>query len=383
MSMGMMTLVAAAIYHEEFKQNIYSFLKNKPYLFMSVYVLLMAITFFWSKDHHYFMQRMTIMLPLLVLPFAFHSFAKDEGDWIKWILYFFLFLIVVGNLYSLFNYWNHKHEYDIGYSFSKVIPTPFKSDHIRYSMAVVGAIAFGLFLMERTSSVVQKVILISMILFHILFLHILSAKTGLLSFYVLALMYIVYLFIKPQTRYWAILIMGLLVLVPIISYQFSASFRNKLSYMEYSFWEMQNNSRQVNVSDEGRLVSYQYALESIRLAPWFGVGIGDVYHEMDWRFKRDFPNRTDEPLLPHNQFMMVFMAGGVFLFVYFIVFQLAWLLRVKRQLFLHISLFAILFLGMSIDSLFETQYGACIYVFLLLFSDSHLRNSFRMNRTNN
>jgi O-antigen ligase len=380
MSIGMMTLVGAALLHENVFQNFKSFLANRSYVVMSLYYVVMAITFFWSEDHHYFFQRMTIMLPFLVLPFSFHSFSKENSNWLRYILIFFLILVIAGNMYSLWNYFGHKSEYDLGYSYSKVIPTPFKNDHIRYSMAVVAAIAYGLYLLEKYSKLWPRILLIGMILFHVVFIHVLSAKTGLVSLYLLAFLYLVYLLKKKSTRKWAFLVLSFIILTPLISYQYSTSFRNKLWYLQYSLVEMKNNNRQVNVSDEGRIVSYQYAWENIRKYPILGVGLGDVYHEMDIRFKRDFPARTDEPLLPHNQFVMVLMAGGILALLYLIFFQIFWFMKTWRNEFLHFSIFGILLFGMMIDSLFETQYGACIYVFLILFNDSHLYKSFIMNK---
>lgn len=382
MSIGMMTLVLAALAHSKRKNNWKDFIHNTPYVLMSLYAIIMAFTFFWSTDLKYYVQRMTIMLPFLVLPFSFLSFRNETHEWLKPGLILFLVFLTIGNSISLFTYFSQKDLFDASYGFSKVIPTPFKSDHIRYSMAVAIGCAVILFYGQQAPTLISKILWGGLFLYFTVFIHILSSKTGVLSYYLVCLTFLFYLFRKKQNRKFVVGLLLLLMLIPVISYRFSSTFRSKISYLEYSFHEIGNNHLQANVSDEGRIISYQYAFDILKKQPLLGVGLGDVYKEMDWRFKRDFPERTEEPLLPHNQFLMVWVGGGLLACLYLVYFQWRWITRVLKFGFLHVAVFLVLFFGMLFEPLFETQYGACIYVIIILFIDKSPSNMFKLNEMN-
>lgn len=382
MSMGMMALLLAALIHPQLKSNWNQFMKDRAYLIMSVYALIMMITVAWSTDMHYAMQRITIVLPFLVLPFSFFSFRDQSKHWGTIGIYLFLICLSMGNLVSLTTYFSNKEFYDASYGFSKVIPTPFKNDHIRYSLAVAIGCAMILQLFIASASTKMRLFWTALFLFFTIFIHVLSSKTGIISYYLVCFLFFLSMFRKGKGWKVKLGMVLLLVLIPFLSYRFSNTFRRKLSYLEYSLHEMANSKAQANVSDEGRVISYRYAWNIIQQSPWFGVGIGDVYHEMDIRFKRDFPERTEEPLLPHNQFLMSWVAGGIFFCLYLLFFQTVWFIRFRRRGFLSLAVFTVLFLAMLFEPLFETQYGACIYVFLILFVDYSLSNALIMKGLN-
>jgi O-antigen ligase len=378
--MGMMLLVAAAVMQPNLKSNWINFIREKSSLFLLLYVLSLWISIFWTTDFTYFIQRSVIYLPLAVLPFSFFSFRnelKPEQRKLLWL--FFLLLVFLGNMFSTTNYLLHKENYDLAYGFSKVIPTPFKNDHIRYSMAVICAIPIGLFLHNQLTSKWMRVMNVVNIVFNIVFLHILSAKTGLVGLYLIGFLFLAHVLYQSKTRKWGIILLAGMALTPILAYQVSSSFRIRLSYLRYSFHEMRNSSQQAQVSDEGRLISYQYALEELRKNPWFGVGLGDVYRVMDDKFHRDFPTRTEEPLLPHNQFLMAWLAAGILPLLFLMGAQGYFGWKSFRSGVIYFALFTVMFIGMTVDSLFETQYGTCIFCFIILGFFNHFHKPFKMN----
>ena len=155
---------------------------------------MVLILFFDLADFKFLLLICTIrklILPFLILPFAFHSFKNWKETWFNNLMILFVALNIIGNTNSLINYFSHKEMYDLGYSFSKVIPTPFKNDHIRYSIAVVISIVFCVEFFQRQKNKWLKIIFIIVALYDILFLHILSAKTGLLAFYLIAFIFMI------------------------------------------------------------------------------------------------------------------------------------------------------------------------------------------------
>jgi O-antigen ligase len=155
--------------------------------------------------------------------------------------------------------------------------------------------------------------------------------------------------------------------LPFVMYTLFPSFKNKIGYVRYTFDQMGNTEKQAYVSDEGRLISYEYALESIRKYPLIGVGLGDVYQEMAVQYDKDFKGQYIKVLLPHNQFLMVGMAVGVFGILYLVVMLFFILKIVRKNDFLYFSFCLIMLMTMMIEPLFETQFGTCIFLFFLLF----------------
>jgi O-antigen ligase len=367
-SVGMITLLGSAILNIEIKNNWKSFLKVNYLLLITFYFLLLSISYFWSDDKHYFAARIQTILPFLILPFAFHSFKNWKENAFQYILFLFIFLNLIGNSYSLINYFSHKEMYDIGYSYSKVIPTPFKNDHIRYSIAVLLSIIFCVEIYRHQKNNFLKIVLLLIVLYDIMFLHILSAKTGLLAFYLVAFIFIFKLILTPKYRTIGLGSLLSIILLPFLMYQFSSTFKAKLHYVKYSFEQMKNANKESNISDEGRLISYDYALQSIKRNPIKGVGYGDIFHEMEWYYQQDFKGKNVNVLLPHNQFLVVGLAIGFLGIIYLLTLQIILFIKSYQNGFLTSIIWFIFFFAMMIEPFYETQFGTCLFLFMTLFS---------------
>ena len=366
-SIGMMTLLGSALLNVELRNNWKSFLKVNYLLLITFYFLLLSISYFWSEDKHYFASRLQTILPFLILPFAFHSFKKWKENWFQYLLFLFILLNLIGNTYSLITYFSHKEMYDLGYSYSKVIPTPFKNDHIRYSIAVLLSIIFSIEIYRHQKNNFLKLVLLLIVFYDILFLHILSAKTGLLAFYLVAFIFILKLITTPKYRLIGLGSLLSIILLPFLMYQFSSTFKAKLHYVKYSYEQMKNKEKEGNISDEGRLISYQYALQSLKQNTFMGVGYGDIFHEMELHYQKDFEGQNAKVLLPHNQFLVVGLAIGILGIIYLFILQIILFIKSYQSGFLASIIWFIFFFAMMIEPLYETQFGTCLFLFMTLF----------------
>lgn len=366
-SIGMMTLLGTALLNVELEKNWKSFFKENYLLLITFYFLLLSLSFFWSEDKHYFISRLQTILPFLILPFAFHSFKSWKENWFQYLLLVFVFLNLIGNTYSLINYFSHKEMYDLGYSFSKVIPTPFKNDHIRYSISVLLSIIFCIEIYRHQKNNLLKIGLLLIVFYDILFLHILSAKTGLLAFYLVAFIFIFKLITIKKYRVIGFGSLLSIILLPFLMYQFSSTFKAKSHYVKYSFEQMKNANKESNISDEGRLISYDYALKSIKQNSILGVGYGDIFHEMEWHYQQEFKDKNANVLLPHNQFLVVGLAIGILGIIYLLILQIFLFIKSFKSGFLVSIIWFIFFFAMMIEPLYETQYGTCLFLFMTLF----------------
>lgn len=342
---------------------------------LSGYFLLILFSGLWSENQTYLAGRLQVILPFLVLPFAFHTMSNWKEEWFNVVIIIFLLLNLGAILWSVNQYLRHKEMYDAGYGYSHSIPTLFQNDHIRFSMTVVMSLMFSIELLSRFRIYWIRFLLLLLVLVDILFLHLLAAKTGLLALYfTLFLLLIRMIFVHKKKILGVILLLCSLTL-PCILFFVMPSFKNKLGYVRYSIEQILNSNKQANVSDEGRIISYQYALKSIRLSPWIGVGMGDVYDEMEVQYHQDFAKDV-KVILPHNQFLMTGMAVGIGGIAYLICMLMVLFKAGRTKGFLYHWLMIILFFSMLVEPLFETQYGTCIFLFFSLLllkrsNDSH------------
>jgi len=366
MSIGMMVLIGNAIFNLKLTEHFRTFI-HKPYLILLTgYFFIHLLSYFWSDNTQYFVERMQIMTPFLILPFAFHSMNQLDRKWIDIELAIFVLFVVLGMSWSLFQYAQQKEIFDAGYGLSKVLPTPFKNDHIRFSLAVTLSISFSVYFISRYSNKIILIFSAFAIIYAIIYLHILAAKSGLLAFYMISFLFLIKLVLKKKYRVHASILLFSLIAIPVIMYYTSSSFKNKLYYIQYSIYQMMNDEKESNISDEGRLISYNYAFQSIKKNLWIGVGLGDVKDEMQKYYDKDFGESKVIALLPHNQFLMNGMAIGLLGILYLASLQIAILRQCFKRDFLSFLFWCIFFLALLIEPLYETQYGTCMFLFFLL-----------------
>lgn len=374
MSIGMMGLLFTAFLPDGEKPSWITIWRQPHTYLLMLYWVIMALTFFWSKDHGFFLQRIQIILPFLALPLAFFRMPTWGQKKMDVLFVISILLNVIGEVWSLVMYLNDKSNYDAAYGVSHLIPTPFQDDHIRFSIAVVLSICLAFDLMIRYAHRFFRIALGMIILFDITYLHILSAKSGILCFYLGCFFLLIKLIRTPKFRKWGLGLGAAVILLPLVMYNISASLRIKIKYIIYSIERIQNTTKEVNVSDEGRLISYDYALTSIQKHPIIGVGLGDVMNEMKVFYDRDFPGVPLKVLLPHNQFLMCGMAAGLGAIILLGAILFFLWKRGARGDLLYSVYWAIMLFAMMIEPLFETQYGTCMFLFFLLLL-LHRQNS--------
>lgn len=367
MSIGMIVLFISVLLNPNLLEYIKRFFSKPHLVIITGYFFLIAFSFFWSSNVNYYEERIKIILPFLILPFSFFSMNQWEKKWYDALLLLFIILNLSGIGWSVFEYLQNKEMYDAGYGYSKLIPTPFKNDHIRFSIAVVMSICFVVDLFIKYSTKIIRVLLVVIVLIDIFYIHLLSAKTGIVTFYLVAAVGIFQILFSVKYKKSGFVFLFLLMMFPFIMYSTFPSFKNKIGYFLYSVEQMKNETKETNISDEGRMISYRYAIDIIQKQPFLGVGVGDVFDEMADKYHSDF-NKDENVtiLLPHNQFLMVGVAVGIGGILYLIIMMISIFKLVQKNDFLYLSFCLIMLFAMLVEPLFETQYGTCLFLFFLL-----------------
>lgn len=356
------------------RENFRKYWRYKAWLAVSVPFLIVLLSWPWSGDLTYELERLRIKLPFLALPFAFASMPALRKREIFTILYFLLVIMSVISVYVLLNF---------AVNFDAIIdvlgrgghlPTP--SNHIRFSLTVALAIIGGMALwVERFhfNNPAERWFIGGLTLYLFLFIHILSVRSGIVSLY-LALLVLGFYYVFFRKKYIAglagILSLGI---IPVIAYLAVPSFRVKVDYARWDYKQFVQGIGE-NYPDSERFTSMQVGLEIAKVHPLLGVGAGDLKQAVQRKYENEYAGKYNFRM-PHNQLITV-LAGtglaGLALFLTGFFFPLFYRKNFRNPLFL--ALHGVIFMSFFVESTIENNFGVSLYLFFLLTGLNYLSN---------
>ncbi|HFB99192.1 MAG TPA: hypothetical protein ENJ53_00165 [Phaeodactylibacter sp.] len=353
-------------FHSQLRQNFQQFISNKLYLAVTVFFFLVLVTGVYSSDMNYWLERLRIKLPFLLLPFAFVSMPDwREKDYFS-IFYFFLILMFGSGILVGFDYWKNYETITESLGRGQAIPTPV--NHIRYSLMMAFGIVGGLVLYFRDfywKYIWEKWLILGMTMFLFFFIHVLSVRSGLLALYI-SILFLSLRFAYLQKKY----LMGMLgvialLLLPAIAYQTIEGFQKKVDYTIWD-WQQYYYGLALRSSDANRMVSYEVGLEIFQKNKWLGVGAGDLKREVYQIYEKKYPEITDKKM-PHNQFLSVAAGMGWIGLAFFLwAFFFPFFDKKIRKDELFVVLHLILFTSFFTENTIENSVGVGFFVFFLL-----------------
>lgn len=349
-------------------QYLSNFLKNRSYLALVVPFLLVVVSGLWSENTLYWLSRVQLRLPFLLLPFAFSQMPPLSKKHVQSLFFFFLIVILVNFAWVLSNYALHFDEITTNLGQGKAMP--FLKEHITFSIMAAFACIVGIELwltadawMCKWSGAFSLVIFVA--------LHIIAVRTGLIALYLcLILRGILFVF---QSRRYLVGSIGLLVLVsiPLFSYKFLPSFQQRINY---AIWDLEQYGigDPSGKSDSERLISLKFGKQIFLENKIFGIGYGDIQQEMNRIYEKNYP--TLKPKLPHNQWVLTAAGLGIVgLLILLVAFVTPLIERRRFQHFSFLSLQILVFVFTMTDIPFETSFSLTFFTFftsLFLNQDS-------------
>ncbi|MDB5274131.1 MAG: lipid core--O-antigen ligase [Chitinophagaceae bacterium] len=346
-------------------------LKTQP-----LYILLFGIFAFYfisglySDNLHYWAERVQIKLPYLLLPLSFAAVSLTKKT-VYTILYILFITVTIGAIGSLINFTLHYDAIVESYLHAKIMPTPFHIGHIRFSlMSAFCALAAWVMYKEHFVFKWQwerKLLLIGS-LFLVLFLHILSVRSGLLAFYAAAFVYIALEAWKNKSVKNLAIGCFLLTLVCGTMYFLSPTLRNKAKYMKEDVTQFKEGKDVDRYSDGNRLLSWQLGWRIGNEQPLIGVGIGDVLDHMTHLYKTEYPSISSYHwLIPHSQFIYIFAGCGWLGMLWFIAACFYPYLDPRLRNFPLFMIFnTIIVTSFISESTLEIQLGVALHLFFML-----------------
>ena len=337
---------------------------------MSLLFFLPFISGLWSDDKTQWLDISRIKLPLLFLPLAFASpFKFSKKQW-EILAFIFIALVIAGTLWSMFHYVTNMPAVHEEYLHAKTMITPLMNDHVRFSWLVsAGILASGyLWGIKRKQDKLIAWILFVAAVWLIVFLHILAARTGLLSFYVFIFFIVLWLIFKKAKPLYAIFLLAVIILLPMLAYFVFPTFQNRVKYFLYSQAYFKEAHYLPGSNDAIRVISIKAGWNLMNENPVTGVGFGDVLNETKKWYNNHYPQMIEEEkIYPASEWIMYGVSCGwpgllVFIFVMIVPF----LLSIKNKLW-----WAMMNVSVAASFLFdiglEVQFGIFLYSFVVLW----------------
>lgn len=344
-------------------------LAQVPALYLFALLLIWpALSFFWSDDQGYWLSRVRVRIPFLVLPWTYANLPRLSLRQYCHLLYLLVWTLVVTCIGIAWHYAANEEEILVGLSRGQPIPVP--RSHIRFNLMLATGIISGGWLWVRQYVYRydwERKALACALVFLFGFIHFLSVRSGLAALYAALLFTAGYLIIAGRRRVTGLIFLFFLVVAPIVAVFNSKSLYTRLSYMRYD-WGQYQKSEGSSYSDAGRWVSLSVGLQLWREHPLLGTGIGDLPAETRRVVADRFPNYTEDPKLPHNQFVYLLAGLGlVGLLSSLVAFCAPFWERQTRQFYPFCAFQVIVFISFWAEYTIETSIGAAFYLFYTLF----------------
>jgi len=275
--------------------------------------LLFLLVFFsglQGGDLHYWLGRLRIKLPLLVIPLMFIMFPRFRERQLFGLYYLLIGWMSLMCIGIGINYLFHADRIHLLIQQGQPIPTP--GNHIRFSVLMAYAVVCGVYLYWKKyywKYLWERKIILGLSIFLFLFMHLLSVRSGLVVLYSTILVMGLYYTFSTKKYVIGMVVITALISIPVLAYQLVPSFRAKIEYMKYDRW-MHRHEMGALYADSGRIISLEVGYEIFKTHPWLGIGVGHIQKEVNRIFQKEHPNLPN-PLMPHNQFLYVLATTGI------------------------------------------------------------------------
>lgn len=328
----------------------FNFKSNLQIAFLLIFIVYLFGTF-WKTDNIIYsfqatISKISLLGVVLIYPIKIISNEKK-----KFLFGLLLFILITISFYTIFLYLADKNYWNDLYSKGQVLPT--FMHHVKFSLLIVLSINILTYI-NIFNNKFKNII----ILYLIIYLHILAVKSGLLILYISVLIYIIQKIYYKKYQYLII------ILLPIFGYIFSPNLQNKINYLKYDIQQL-HQENVLDYSDARRIISYQIAWKIYRENKLFGVGLTNIKKATEEKYKAIY-NYFDasKMMYVHNTYLHILASTGITGYILFflsliIILKEYWIKN--KLLFLLNSLFLIVCFW---DALTEQLVSLSIFILI-------------------
>ena len=243
---------------------------------------------------------------------------------------------------------------------------------MRYSLFTCFGIFCGFYLYKKEFSIFgkswEKYLSLAMGIFLIIFSHLSGVRSGLLAFYVIVGLAVLYFIIKEKRIALGLSIAGGTIMLIVCMVLFSPRVQQKIK-TTFEDLETFDDKHEANFNSlHNRVVSYEVGMKVWEKGKWFGVGSGNLEREVYIIFSKYYDHIfLPKRIMPHSQYIYYGAAYGIIglcLFLFSFYYPLFTSHNYKNSLFgIHYIIISISFL---VEATLETQLGS-LFCFVFIF----------------
>lgn len=353
------TLSALVLYKE--KKSVIKFLKT--YHPLLAFYLILIIGLLYSENLSKGFNQLEKKLTFIILPFVF--FSINETIKSKQVITFFCYGVLFGAVFCDLNALINQGVF-LQSSYSNLL-SPLDIDPTYMSMYCLLSIVFFFNDIQLKTTLKQRLINISILIYLTYFLLRLGSKIGLLLILVIAILLIINK-LKNKSKKTVLILCTVIVVVGLISYTLP------ITYNRFYAPVLNNNldfyQLKMKFFNE-RYYAWKCSIEAINFKSiWFGYGTGDdikVLQECYLTYRREYV------LNSHNIYFSSIIKTGILglLALLLLIFKG---FKSKKIIYIGFSLI-ILFTGLT-ESLLERQKGVIFFTLIctLILTDLQIKN---------
>lgn len=366
LSVGMIMFLFFTCFHIRFPQQLSKFFNTRLLFAISLLFFIPFLTWFWCDDKVMWARWARIKLPLFLFPLAFAgNWQLSIKQWrtLAWVL---ILLVFAGCCWSLYHYLQDPVTIHESYLRAKIMATPLANDHVRFSLIVSLAIIFCVILFVSTSQNKSKIVLALLMVFFTVYLHILSARTGLAGLYIFILYGIIRMAASFKKNKWMIAGAIVLLLMPLVAWFLLPTFQNRFRYILYDYSFIRKQSYLPGSNDGSRMLSLRAGWDILKNHP-AGVGSGDVPSEAHAWYNAHLPTMTEtDKLYPSSEWLLYGDAAGWAGIILFTAVMMIPFFEKTGLRFFWITINLVMAFSFMFDIGLETQFGVFIYAIVVL-----------------
>lgn len=330
------------------------------------------LSYFYSENSHEASRKLILKLPVFIAPLIFIALNKIDEKTKNIGILTLAYASYLPAVVSVYNYLSNKSLFDQLILESKPLPIEFGYGiyHIQFSIFLALSILFTfnqiIILHQNKNYNLLFYFLILLGVSNFVFIHILSARTGLLSLYV-GLLAMIGLKFKLFNLKQKLIALILIILLPISIYFFSSSIQNRVQNTMTDFKVVWKGENANEYSFAMRVQAWKNSILTIKKHPLLGVGIGDAEKVLYDEFATNNPsiepkNRRN----PHFQFLESSVQSGLINGLLFLSIAIYLLIHSYRKS--NIILFSVvisLLVSSCFESILERQTSLIAFVFFI------------------
>jgi len=362
LSFASVAMVLPFLYHTK---DIY---QNKLLLFAIGLIFLPVLySGIYSDDKLRWINSLSVKIPLLTLFLGLAYTQISERVWNKLIL-LYLVLVSIGCCWSLWHYFLDPYAIQQSYLKAKVLATPADNDYVKFSWMVVTGFFLGVKILGKMPFNRLYLAISCILVFLVLYLHLLAAKTGLVCLYAGGIIYLFFIcFIQKKWKMGVILFSGILIFT-VFSYDLFPTLRNRVQYVVYDFGNYSKGHFLPGYNDAARWLSIKAGYAVMQKNPIMGVGFGDIKKAVtEWDVTNYPASYEYERFLPTNEWLVYGAGSGWTGMLLFSIGLLLLLYLTTSKDPVSIILAVISCIPFITDDSLEGQYGVILLAFIAFF----------------